>query len=59
MILNINFVIFIISNFLLSQIIVGIFCSFLSLKVFLLDENVDTLLDDGNLWLEPKQKSRC
>ena len=40
----------------LGKITVGVLLPFLSLQVFLLDENVDTLLDDWNLWLEPKKK---
>ena len=40
----------------LGKITVRVLLPFLSLQVFLLDENVDTLLDDWNLWLEPKNK---
>ena len=40
----------------LGKITVCVLLPLLSLKVFLLDENVDTLLDDWNLGLEPKNK---
>ena len=40
----------------LGKITVSVLLPLLSLKVFLLDENVNTLLDDWNLGLEPKNK---